>query len=71
MITIRVEDAYLTHDTDLLDRMVLSPFIQDPYVVIHYGGQRQQTSVQNNGGKNPRWGESFTFPRTGDTMVRL
>ena len=40
-------------------------------MVIHYGGDRKQTTVRNNGGKNPRWGESFSFMRTGDTVVRL
>lgn len=39
--------------------------------MIHYGGDRKQTSTRDNAGQNPRWGETFQFMRTGDTVVRV
>lgn len=39
MFRVRANQAYLTHDTDFLDRM-------DPYLVLYYGGQRKQSTVR-------------------------
>ena len=64
MFTVRAHDANLTHDTDLFDRM-------DPYLVLYYGGDRKQSTVREEGGRNPRWGDTFNFNRTGDTVLRV
>lgn len=45
--------------------------MKDPYVVIYYGGDRKQSTVKEEGGRNPRWGDSFQFMRTGDTVLRV
>jgi Ca2+-dependent lipid-binding protein len=31
----------------------------DPYVTIHYMGQKYKTKIMNSAGKNPVWNDSF------------
>lgn len=71
MIVVRALDANLLNDADFLDRMVLTSSSQDPYLVIYCGGERKQSTVREEGGRNPRWGDTFTFNRSGDPMIRV
>lgn len=41
----------------------------DPYVVCQIGGQRQQSSVCKDGGKNPRWQDTLQFQVNGDQVM--
>lgn len=36
-------------------------FIQDPYCKIYLGGQLNRTQIKEEGGKNPRWRDSFYY----------
>lgn len=64
MFRVNANGAQLTHDTDFLSRM-------DPYLVLHYGGQRKQSTMREEAGRNPRWGDSFVFSRNNDSIIRV
>lgn len=57
-LTLKILEARLNRDTDWLGKM-------DCYVVIEHNGQRQQTVVHNEGGKNPVWNYELVFTITG------
>jgi hypothetical protein len=38
----------------------------DPYVIVNFGGQTQQTSVNTDGGRNPKWSDALTFKSNGE-----
>jgi hypothetical protein len=60
---IKARSAKLTHDTEFMGKM-------DPYVVIKIGANTQKTKVHEDGGKTPKWDETFKFPavRIGDIV---
>ena len=59
---IKARSAKLTHDTELMGKM-------DPYVVIKIGEVTQKTKVHEDGGKTPKWEETFKFPsKIGDIV---
>lgn len=59
---IKARSAKLTHDTELMGKM-------DPYVVIKIGEVTQKTKVHDDGGKTPKWEETFKFPaKIGDIV---
>ena len=41
----------------------------DPYIVCQIGNQKQQTSVCNDGGKNPRWQDTLQFHVNGEQSM--
>lgn len=45
--------------------------MQDPYIVIYYGGEKKVSAVKMGLNKNPRWNEKFIFNRTADSTVRI
>lgn len=53
-LLIKCINAKLTHDTETFGKM-------DPYVVVTIGGRKEKTRTHENGGKNPRWGETLRF----------
>jgi len=57
-------EAQLTHDTDTLGKM-------DPYLKIEVAGQTYQTVTHKNGGKAPKWNDSFTFAIQGEGSVKV
>ena len=66
-IIVRPVQANLTHDTDLypINRM-------DPYCYISIGGERKKTTTCHSGGRNPAWGDTFSFMNmSGDTTIRI
>ena len=49
----KIVEGKLFRDTDSMGKM-------DPYCVLEIGkGKKLKTRVHNNGGKTPRWGDSF------------
>lgn len=58
-LIIRVIEAKLTHDTELMGAM-------DPYVIMKLTKLEQRTTVHHKGGKNPKWNETFEFPLAKD-----
>ena len=65
-LIVKPEQARLTHDTEsIFARM-------DPYCVIKIGNQSQNTSVCQNGGKNPNWpNASLSFRVTIEDLVNV
>ena len=51
-LTITVNEAILTKDSDVLTKM-------DPYVTIFCGGHEQRTTTKNEAGKHPKWNEVY------------
>ena len=51
-LTITIEEARLTRDTETFSKM-------DPYCIFQYREAISRTKVINNGGKTPRWNETF------------
>ena len=49
-LTITVNEAILTKDTDFFTKM-------DPYVTICCGGHEERTKTKNEAGKHPKWNE--------------
>lgn len=73
-IIVRPIEAVLNHDTDFLsiDRMVSLSLIQDPYCYITLGGERKRTMTCHEGGRHPRWGDTFMFNNmSGDMMLKI
>jgi len=57
-----VEGRHLK-DKDLFTKM-------DPYCYVQLGHTKHRTKTNKNGGKNPTWNESFTFPIS-DNMLSM
>jgi Ca2+-dependent lipid-binding protein len=57
-------EAQLTRDIDAIGKM-------DPYIKIEVNNQIYKTDVCHNGGKNPKWDDSFSFPLGGDGSVKV
>eukprot|EP00347_Sterkiella_histriomuscorum_P000269 403376529 len=58
------KSANLTRDTEIFSKM-------DPYVVIKIGNQEKKSLVHNEGGKHPRWNETFMFDITNETCLNI
>ena len=54
IIQVKPVSASLTRNTDFFGTM-------DPYVVCIYAGQSQRTKTHDDGGKQPKWEETFFF----------
>lgn len=54
VLEITVESANLIRDTELVGKM-------DPYTEITLEGEMKKTTVKDEGGKNPVWGEKLIF----------
>jgi len=54
-INLTIQRALLTRDTEVMGKM-------DPYVKWKHGEKTYKTTVQNNAGKKPIWGEIFKLP---------
>jgi hypothetical protein len=63
-LIIRPLSAKLTRDTETFGKM-------DPFCVIHFGGQRQQTQVAKDAGKFPSWNECFSFRRNAEDLITV
>ena len=64
-LIVKPQYARLTHDTETFSRM-------DPYCSVKIGSQTQNTSVCENGGKNPNWaGASLSFRITSEDIVNI
>jgi hypothetical protein len=70
-VRVRPISANLTHDTELIDRMVPPLPIQDPYCKIYFGGQQFRTQVCEFGGKTPQWSDTFILNPCGDSTLRV
>lgn len=57
-------EAQLTHDTDPTGKM-------DPYFKIEVNGQVFISDVCKEGGKNPKWDDTFSFPLGGDGSIKV
>ena len=53
-LTITVNEAILTKDSDVLTKM-------DPYVIIFCGGHDERTTTKNEAGKHPKWNEVLFY----------
>ena len=63
-LIIRPLSAKLTRDTETFGKM-------DPFCVIHFGGQRQQTQVAKDAGKFPSWNDCFSFRRNAEDLITV
>jgi len=61
-VTLRILNAELVRDPNLIMKM-------DPYAVVRTSRAETKTSVAPNGGKHPRWNESFNLDVTGDNSI--
>jgi Ca2+-dependent lipid-binding protein len=55
MLDIRVNKAVLRRDTEVIGKM-------DPFVEIKLGEQTKRTTVKDEAGMYPVWGELYTIP---------
>lgn len=63
-LVVRPINASLSRDTETFSRM-------DPYVVCVVNGQRQKSRVHQEGGKHPKWNDTFIFTITNCTGMNV
>mmetsp|Transcript_31296 Transcript_31296/g.28470 ORF Transcript_31296/g.28470 Transcript_31296/m.28470 type:complete len:159 (-) Transcript_31296:545-1021(-) len=63
-LIIRPITANLTHDTDTFGAM-------DPFVIAMMGDQKHRGKTHTDGGKHPKWNDTFVFSRTEEKSVFL
>lgn len=69
-LIIKPISAELVKDGDFFDKAVHLLFIQDPYVVLMVGNEKQRTRTCQGGGKRPVWTDTLSFNST-DNMLRI
>lgn len=63
-INLRILSAELVRDPNLIMKA-------DPYAIIRTSRAETRTSTASNGGKHPRWNESFNLDVTGDNSIYI
>ena len=43
----------------------------DPFAVVYVGGASYRTRTDTDGGKHPKWNQTFTFQLNGDNLLRI
>jgi len=55
ILTLKIVEGKLTRNTELFGNM-------DPFIQIEYRDQKFRTKVNDGGGLNPTWNETFIIP---------